>query len=53
MDHSQHENPKEKSVLDYVICTNNMRHTIKKMIIDEQGEWKIEGKTPQETTTPS
>ena len=45
------KNPNEKSVLDYVMCTNNMKHAIQKMIIDEEGEWKIEGKNQSDHNT--
>ena len=45
------KNEKEKSVIDYIITTNEMYDNVKDMIIDEEGCYKVKGKNESDHNT--
>ena len=44
-------NDTERSEIDYAITTENMWHSVRKMVIDEEEEFKLKGKKPSDHNT--
>ena len=44
-------NDTERSEIDYAITTENMWHSVRKMVIDEEEEFKLKGKKPSDLNT--
>ena len=44
-------NDTERSEIDYAITTENMWHSVRKMVIDEKEEFKLKGKKPSDHNT--
>ena len=44
-------NPNQKSILDYAICTSTLKHYIQKMIVNEEKNYRLKGKNRSDHNT--